>query len=135
MRGLHCWGVLLGSALLLVPGADVSARKKKDDAAAATDAGKADAAKADAGAKEVTVVTKDKTDLRAESNDLAKVLKHLKKKDKLDYVGRSADGKWIQVRKGKVEGWVAADVLDGVPAAELTMAPVGAGGDKPAQDT
>lgn len=135
MRGLHCWGVLLGSALLLLPGADVSARKKKDDAAAATDAGKADAAKADAGAKEVTVVTKDKTDLRAESNDLAKVLKHLKKKDKLDYVGRSADGKWIQVRKGKVEGWVAADVLDGVPAAELTMAPVGAGGDKPAQDT
>ncbi|MBL9006318.1 MAG: hypothetical protein JNJ46_18835 [Myxococcales bacterium] len=128
MRTLHCWGGLLGAALWLVPVADGVARKK--ETAAETDASKATAA------KPVTVVTTEKTDLRAEGDDLAKVLKHLKKKDKLEYVSRSADGKWVQVRKGKVEGWVSASVLEGVPATEtnVTMAAVGAGGDKPAAD-
>lgn len=131
MRRLHCWGALFGAALLLLPTSDVAARKKKGDAEEAADTGKSAAEKA------VTVVTKDKVDLRAEGSDLAKVLKHLKKKEKLEYVSRSADGKWVQVRKGKVEGWVSADILEGLPAADggLTMAAVGAGGDKPSTDT
>lgn len=131
MRRLLCGGALCGAALVLLPTADVAARKKKDDAAETADAGKT------AASKSVTVVTKDKTDLRAEGNDLAKVLKHLKKKDKLDYVSRSADGKWVQVRKGKVDGWVSADILEGLPAADagLVMGAVGAGGDKPSPET
>jgi len=130
MRSVHSLGALFGAALLILPASEVGARKKKDEAEAAAPAGKA------ADAKDAKVVTKDKTDLRAEGNDLAKVVKHLKKKDKLDYVSRSADGKWVQVRKGKVEGWVPADVLDGLPASDtaIAMGPVGSGGDKPGSD-
>jgi len=130
MRSLHSLGALFGAALLILPASEVGARKKKDEAEAAAPAGKA------ADAKDAKVVTKDKTDLRAEGNDLAKVVKHLKKKDKLDYVSRSADGKWVQVRKGKVEGWVPADMLEGLPASDTAMAmgPVGSGGDKPGTD-
>ncbi len=130
MRSLHSLGALLGAALLILPAGEVGARKKKDEAEAAAPAGKA------ADAKDAKLVTKDKTDLRAEGNDLAKVVKHLKKKEKLEYVSRSADGKWVQVRKGKVEGWVPADMLEGLPASDTAMAmgPVGSGGDKPGTD-
>lgn len=136
MRSVQSLGALFGAALLMLPVSDVGAKKKKDDADAAAPAGKPAAAKDAKDAKDTKVVTKDKTDLRAEGNDLAKVVKHLKKKDKLDYVSRSADGKWVQVRKGKVEGWVPADVLEGLPAADTAMAmgPVGSGSDKPGTD-
>lgn len=70
--------------------------------------------------KPIKVKAIDKADLRAETSDISKVLKRLKKGEKIDYVGRSGDGKWIQVRKGKIEGWVSAAALTDVPPAEAT---------------
>ncbi|MFO0577691.1 MAG: SH3 domain-containing protein [Polyangia bacterium] len=113
-------GVLGLVLVTVVPTGAAEARKKKDEAEAA----------AEAPAAAAKVVVKDKTELRADPSDNGKVLKKLRGKDKLDFVERSPDGKWAKVKKSKVEGWVAADLLDGLPAQSAT-----ATASKPAEAT
>ena len=91
MRSLHSLGALFGAALLILPASEVGARKKKTKLKPRPRLARLPMRRTP------KVVTKDKTDLRARRNDLAKVVKHLKKKEKLDYVSRSPDGKWVQV--------------------------------------
>lgn len=109
---LSGWGLRLGAlglAFTILPTGVVEAKKKKDDAAAES-------------ATPQVVVT-EKAELKADPSDNGKVLKKLKGKDKLDFVERSPDGKWAKVKKGKVEGWVQASALEGLPAAPAKPEP------------
>lgn len=111
---LSGWGLRLGAlglAFTILPSGVAEAKKKKDDAAA------------ESAAATTQVVVTEKTELKADPSDNGKVLKKLKGKDKLDFVERSPDGKWAKVKKGKVEGWVQASALDGLPAAKEPAKP------------
>lgn len=106
---------VLGLALCAsLPVGTAEARKKKDEA---------EAAGAVAAAPVVKVVVKDKGELRADPSDNGKVLKKVRPKEKVEFVERSSDGKWAKVRKSKVEGWLLADSLDGLPAAKPVETP------------
>lgn len=109
----------LCSALSLVsPVLDAEARShKKDDEEASSDEPKKEKAKKEDadGEKAEKVVLTDKAELRAEPSLIGKVVKKLRKKEKVEFVKRSPDGKWANVRKGKVEGWVESELLEGLP--------------------
>ncbi len=98
MRSILKLAALLLTALLLIPGADAAPKKPKKAKVGA---------KAPKAAKAAKVVVTAKSALRAEPNGSAKALVKVKPKDKVLYVQRSPDGKWAQVKKGKVAGWIA----------------------------
>ncbi len=104
-------------ALTLLP--QSSFGEKKTDDAAASEPDEAEPrhgkkAKEPAGPK-VTVI--DKGELRADSSDIGKVLKKLHKHEHLEFIEWTIDAKWVKVRKGKVEGFVLAEQLEGLPPA------------------
>ena len=57
-----------------------------------------------------------KSVLRAEASATGKAMVKVRPKEKVVFLQRSPDGKWAQVKKGKVAGWISVDELDGVPA-------------------
>lgn len=105
--------VLVGALSLGLGAGETQAAKKKKGADA-----EAPAAAAQAPAATPTVTLTDKADLKAEPTEIGKVLKKLKKKDKVEFLEKSPDGKWAKIRKGKLEGWVQVEVVDGLPATE-----------------
>ncbi len=80
------------------------------------------AATADAASTKVTAITK--TVLRAEPTEIGKPLGKVRPSEKLLFVDRSPDGKWAQVRKGRVAGWILVEELSGVPDAAAALPPV-----------
>jgi hypothetical protein len=117
----------------LVSAAD-AAKAKDDDPAAAEDAKDTGKKSKEPAGPKVTLL--DKGELRADPSDEGKVLKKLHKKEKLEFVERVADGKWAKVRRGKVEGFVQTELLDGMPPAPAPVeapAQVAATETKPAE--
>ena len=104
-------------ALTVLPQSSLGEKKTDDAAAAEPDEAEPKHSKKNrepAGPK-VTVV--DKGELRADSSDIGKVLKKLHKREHLEFIEWTADAKWVKVRKGKVEGFVLAEQLEGLPPA------------------
>lgn len=114
----------LAGALVLSLAARESSADKKADGEAATEEAEAPRAKKTKEPKEpkeakeaapFKVTVAEKGELRADSSDIGKVLKKLHKKEKLEFIEYTSDAKYVKVRKGKLEGYVLTEQLDGLP--------------------
>jgi hypothetical protein len=79
--------------------------------------------KKDSGPK---VTINAKSALRAEPSDTGMPVGKVRAGEKVVFVKVSDDGKWVQVRKGRFAGWIAASEVDNLPSdATLPKAPTG----------